>query len=62
MNIKCPHCQSEEKQVKAGYQATGNQRYKCGLCKRRYTRMSKQQGYTDELCQEAVQLHIDGNG
>jgi transposase-like protein len=62
MNIKCPHCQSAEKQVKAGYQATGSQRYKCGLCKRRYTPMPKQQGYADELRQEAVRLYIDGNG
>jgi transposase-like protein len=58
--IKCPHCQSTTDQVKAGKTRTGSQRYKCRSCNRRYTPEPKQQGYPDELRQQAMQLYVDG--
>lgn len=60
MNIKCPHCQNATEQVKAGKTRTGSQRYKCKLCNRRYTPEPKQQGYSDEVRQEAIRKYIDG--
>lgn len=58
--IKCPHCQNTTEQVKAGRTATGSQRYKCKPCERRYTPEPKQQGYSDDVRHEAVQLYVDG--
>jgi transposase-like protein len=60
MKIKCPHCQNEIDQVKAGKTATGSQRYKCKVCQRVYTPEPKQQGYPDEMRQQAMQLYVDG--
>ena len=60
MNIECPHCQTETKQVKAGKTRTGSQRYKCKSCHRVYTPNPTPQGYSDELRQKAVQMYIDG--
>jgi transposase-like protein len=60
MNIKCPHCQNTTAQVKAGKTRTGSQRYKCNPCKRLYTPEPKQQGYPDEMRQNAVRMYVDG--
>jgi transposase-like protein len=35
--MKYPHCQSKEEQVKAGFNTSGSQRYKCNKCQKRYT-------------------------
>ena len=58
--IKCLHCQNGTEQVKAGRTCPGSQRYKCKPCNRRYTPEPKQQGYPDELRQQAVKLYVDG--
>ena len=58
--IKCPHCENEAQQVKAGKTSSGSQRYKCKLCNRRYTPNPKPQGYSDEMRQQAVKLYVDG--
>ncbi len=34
---QCPYCQATDRQVKAGRTSSGNQRYKCQVCQRRYT-------------------------
>ena len=60
MKIKCPHCQNTTRQVKAGKTRSGSQRYKCNSCNRVYTLDPKQQGYADEVRQEAVRKYIDG--
>ena len=58
--LKCPHCQNENNQVKAGKTRSGSQRYECKDCRRRYTPNPKQQGYADDVRQQAVRLSVDG--
>jgi DNA-binding LacI/PurR family transcriptional regulator len=48
MTTLCPFCGRAERQVKAGTN-NDHQRYKCGLCQRRYIPLSAVQGYTDEV-------------
>lgn len=57
---QCPHCQSEEEQVKAGCNASGSQRYKCNRCGRRYTPEPNTIGYTEEVRRKALGLYVDG--
>ena len=57
--IRCPYCGSTEHQVKAGTN-NGTQRYKCGVCKRRYTPLAEGTGYTDAVRARAVQLRTEG--
>ena len=52
--------QAEAHQMKAGRTAAGSQRYRCGVCQRRYTPEPKPQGYADALRQQAVRLYSDG--
>ena len=59
MNL-CPYCEEETRQVKAGKNASGTQRYKCQHCRRRYTPEPQEVGYPDELRQQAVRLSVDG--
>ena len=58
---QCPHCQSTEKQNKAGYTDAGSQRYRCMGCGKKYTPEPKDRGYSDEIRQLAVQRYVDGN-
>lgn len=60
--ITCPHCQDIERQVKAGFNRTGSQRYQCQLCQRSYTPEPLPLGYTDETKQIALKLYLEGNG
>ena len=60
METKCPTCQAEEQQVKNGLNPSGTQRYKCKGCGRVYTPEPKQQGYEDQLREQAVKMYIDG--
>lgn len=57
---QCPYCHRTEKQVKAGRNASGTQRYKCQACQRRYTPNPKSHGYSDEMRRQAVQMYVDG--
>jgi hypothetical protein len=41
----CPYCQAEEKQVKAGKNTSGSQRYQCQRCERKYTPEPNEYGY-----------------
>lgn len=58
--MKCPYCQAEDHQMKAGRTEAGSQRYRCGRCQRRYTPEPKEHGYPNELRQQAIQLYADG--
>jgi len=55
----CPYCQSSEKQVKAGKNKSGSQKYLCKRCERRYTPEPSQM-YSDAMHQQAVKLSVDG--
>jgi transposase-like protein len=56
----CPYCQRSEKQVKAGLNKSGSQRYRCGNCQRRYTPTPTLRGYPVSLHQAAIQHYVDG--
>jgi transposase-like protein len=58
--MKCPHCENTTQQVKAGYTEAGSQRYQCQHCGRKYTPVPKQQGYPEEMRQQAIRWSVDG--
>ena len=58
---QCPHCSSNEKQVKNGYTAAGSQVYKCKNCGRKYTTTPKAIGYDLAIRQQAIRLVLDGH-
>jgi transposase-like protein len=58
--IICPNCQNTSRQVKVGRTQAGSQRYQCQHCGQKYTPVPKQQGYADEIRQQAVRLYVDG--
>ncbi|MCU0498735.1 MAG: hypothetical protein MUF87_15395 [Anaerolineae bacterium] len=53
MNI-CPHCQETTRQVKVGRTKAGSQRLQCQHYPRRYTPQPKQQGYPEQMRQQAL--------
>jgi transposase-like protein len=61
MSVQCPYCSSKEDQVKAGFNQTGSQRYKCKPCGRHYTPKPKPHGYSEEVRLQAVRLYLEGN-
>jgi transposase-like protein len=58
--MKCPYCQKEEQQHRAGKTKAGSQRYRCYACQRKYTPNPKPRGYPPELRQQALQMYVDG--
>ncbi len=60
--ITCPHCQDAERQVKAGFTHTNNQRYQCQLCRRQYTPAPRPLGYDEKTKEMALKLYLEGNG
>jgi len=58
---ECPYCHQTEKQVKAGKNGSGSQRWKCNPCGRRYT-PEPSQLYSDEMRQQAIKWYADGVG
>lgn len=60
--VTCPHCKDMTRQVKAGHTRSGNQRFICQLCQRRYTPAPRPRGYDDITKAEAIKLYSEGNG
>lgn len=58
--MKCPRCDSEEKQYKNGKTSAGSQRYICTACKKRYTFEKKRRGYSQEYHREVIRLFLLG--
>jgi len=54
---QCPHCQSEEHQVKAGFNRGGSQRYLCRGCRRTYTPEPKPLGHDEAKRREALKYY-----
>ena len=54
--IKCPKCEGYEGQWKVGLTKAGSQRYKCGICNKRYTPEPKKWVYTEEERKDALKL------
>ncbi len=59
--MRCPNCQIEAKQSKAGFNRSGSQRDQCGQCKRVYTPRPKLNGYTAETRMFAIRMYVEGN-
>jgi transposase-like protein len=47
--------------MKAGFNHSGSQRYKCGECKRAYTPASKEKGYSQDTRLLALRMYVEGN-
>jgi transposase-like protein len=47
--------------MKAGFNHSGSQRYKCGECKRAYTPEAKAKGYSQETRMLALRMYVEGN-
>ena len=60
MSQPCPYCQRTERQVKAGRNGSGSQRYKCQVCQRRYTPAPSPHGYSAAVRRQALQMYVDG--
>lgn len=58
--IKCPHCQSCQRQTKFGFTRFHSQRYRCAACARIYTPSPKPQGHPAKVRQEAVRYSLEG--
>jgi excisionase family DNA binding protein len=56
----CPHCDTSKRQIKAGRNRTGTQRFLCRACERYYTRTSAPQGYSEATRREVLRLHRAG--
>ena len=57
---QCPKCGAIEKQRRMGFNASGTQRYVCGLCKKTYTPNPKPWGYSDEIKELAIKEFYSG--
>jgi transposase-like protein len=58
--MTCPYCRRTERQVKAGFNDSGSQRYFCQVCQRKYTPEPNPQGYDAATRCEALRLYADG--
>ncbi len=47
--------------MKAGFNHSGSQRYKCGECKRTYTPEANEKGYAKEIRRLALRMYVEGN-
>jgi transposase-like protein len=47
--------------MKAGFNHSGSQRYKCGECKRAYTPMPKEKGYPQETRMLVLRMYVEGS-
>lgn len=59
--MKCPKCESQEKQYKIGFNASGSQKYRCHECDRTYTPQPNFNGHTPETRLKAIKLYLEGN-
>ena len=57
---KCPHCGKTEHQIKAGFNASGTQRYKCKECGKYYTLEPKKHEYSEETRELALKIYYSG--
>ena len=60
--MTCSCCQDAERQVKAGFNRTGTQRYQCQVCCRAYTPEPLPLGYDADTKEMALKLYLEGNG
>lgn len=58
--MSCPRCFAQTNQIKNGRTAAGSQRFRCKLCGCTYTPQPQDQGYDEEIRQQALVLHLEG--
>src|SRR6478609_1842223 len=56
----CPHCGPARAVVKAGFNRSGSQRYRCPACQHYFTPARKPAGYDPATCALAVRLYLEG--
>ena len=56
----CPHCLSNEHQVKAGMNPSGSQRFLCWKCQKKYTPNPSLKGYPEPIKKEVVLMCFEG--
>ena len=49
------------KQYKAGFNRSGSQRFRCGICQRAYTPEPNPLGYAEETRILAIRMYLEGN-
>ncbi len=59
--MNCPRCQAQQKQYRAGFNPSGSQRYRCGVCNRVYTPQPTPKGYPADTHMLALRLYMEGN-
>jgi len=59
--MKCPKCSSTVKQYRSGFNPSGSQRYRCGICNRVYTPNPKLNGYPADTRMLALRMYLEGN-
>ncbi|HKQ07033.1 MAG TPA: helix-turn-helix domain-containing protein [Blastocatellia bacterium] len=57
---QCPYCQATTRQIKAGLNRAGSQRFQCRECNRHSTPEPKLNGYPNALRRQAVRLYLEG--
>ena len=57
---QCPYCQTTTRQIKAGLNRTGSQRFLCRHCQRHYTPEPNLNGYPESVRKQAVRLYLEG--
>lgn len=60
MELICPRCGAAERQNKDGFTPAGSQRYRCTICRTRYTPEPKDQGYDEDVRLQALSLYLEG--
>jgi transposase-like protein len=58
--LECLYCHSTTRQIKAGRNRAGSQRFQCRECERHYTPDPKLNGYPQAVRQQAVRLYLEG--
>ena len=59
--MNCPYCNAKVKQYKAGFNRSGSQRHRCGVCQRAYTPKPNPLGYEVETRMLAIRMYLEGN-
>ena len=56
---QCPYCQATTRQIKAGLNRTGSQRFQCRNCDRHYTPEPNLNGYPESVRKQAVRFYFE---
>ncbi len=56
----CPYCSATQRQIRAGRNRGGSQRFQCRECSRHYTPQPAVNGYPEEVRRRAVALYVEG--